>query len=96
MGRRRRRESDEIGEFLGRMLRAMTRRAAAGDLGALSVLVKLRDQVDATINDAGAALHATGLSYATLGGELGISRQAARMRFLDDHAATSNVSDSTP
>ncbi len=67
--------------FLGRMCRAMVRRAGAGDLGALTVLVNLRRELDTAITDAGAELHAGGLSYTVLGAELGITRQSARERF---------------
>ena len=70
-----------MGEFLARMARAMVRRAAAGDLGALTVLVQLRQQLDDAITRAGAELYATGHSYGQLGAELGITRQSARERF---------------
>jgi hypothetical protein len=78
---RRHRESDEMAAFLGRLCRAMIRRAGAGDLGALAALVQLRATVDQAITQAGAELHAGGLSYTVLGAELGITRQSARERF---------------
>jgi hypothetical protein len=67
--------------FLGRLCRAMIRRAVAGDLGALRALVDLRREVDAAITAAGVALHDGGHSYTTLGQELGVTRQSARERF---------------
>jgi hypothetical protein len=67
--------------FLGRLLRAMVRRAEAGDLGALTALREAAGRVDEATNDAGRALHERhGYSYARLGDELGMSRQAALKR----------------
>jgi len=70
-----------MGAFLGRLLRAMVRRAEAGDLGALTALREAATRVDEAMNDAGRALRdGHGYSYATLGAELGMSRQAALKR----------------
>lgn len=66
--------------FLGRLLRAMVRRAEAGDLGALTALAEAAKRVDEAVNDAGRALHEHGHSYAALGEEMGMSRQAALKR----------------
>lgn len=78
---RRRRESDEMAAFLRRLVRAMVRRAAGGDLGALTALAEVAGVVDAALNEAGRALHdAHGYSYAALGAEMGMSRQAALKR----------------
>jgi hypothetical protein len=75
------RESPAIGKFMGRMTKALIRRAQGGDADALVVLVDLQRQAQVAVVDAGRALIAAGYSYSDLARELGVSRQAALKRF---------------
>ncbi len=91
-GRRREREADEMRKFLGRMMRAMVVRAAAGDLDALVALRQIRGDVDEAVVDAARALHEfrQPYSWTEIGDALGISRQAARQQFADNRALSGN------
>ena len=71
-----------MGAMLGRMLRAMARRAVEGDLEALAELRQLQTQLSEAIQLGGQLAHdEAGLSFTEIGDALGISRQAARQRF---------------
>lgn len=78
------RESPAIGKFMGRMTKALIRRAEGGDADALVVLVDLQRQAQVAVIDAGRALVGAGYSYSDLARELGVSRQAALKRFGPD------------
>ncbi len=83
---RRHRESDEMAGMVSRVAKAMVRRAAAGDLYALSALRQMREHVDQATRAAAQELHdpiewSGGYSWTTIAQELGISRQAARQQF---------------
>lgn len=72
--------------MMARMIRAHRKRVATGDAEDLRDLVRLRDELDAAINDSAKALHdgtddAPGLSWTEIATVLGVSRQAARQRF---------------
>jgi DNA-directed RNA polymerase specialized sigma24 family protein len=86
-GRRRRRverEAAEVGEGIRRMVAALGRRAADGDVLALVELA----QVAATVREAEQAavegLRLVGYSDGEIGRELGVSRQAVRQRWPRD------------
>lgn len=64
-----------------RVLRALARRAGAGDVEALQELVALQDALRDAITDAGRGLHAAGFSYTYIAAETGVTRQAARKRY---------------
>lgn len=75
-----------MADFVGRIARAMVRRAADGDLEAITALATMRQAVDAATVDAARALHdhpSAGYSWTEIGRELGVSRQAALQRFGD-------------
>lgn len=81
-------ESPEIGAMAKRMVRALVRRAAAGDTEALEQLAELERDLPVAITTAGKLMASgermvkgQGYSYTELGDVLGISRQAARQRF---------------
>lgn len=86
MGRKTHREALELASFLRRMARALVRRAAEGDLDALTALVQARAAIDEAIVAAARELHdgrfpTEGYSWTEIGRELGMTRQAARQRF---------------
>lgn len=68
--------------MLRRCLRALERRAADGDHESLVQLVALQGDLQDSITAAGASLHAYGVTYTDLAELLGVTRQAARQRFL--------------
>ena len=75
------RESDELGAMLRRMLRALVRRSADGDLVALEELAALRGHVDQALADACRQLHDnTELdhSWTMIGDAIGMTRQRAQ------------------
>jgi hypothetical protein len=77
-------EAPEIGAFLRRMARAMVRRAAAGDLEAVSVLGEVHEAIGQAVAEAAREAHGFGYSWTEIGRELGITRQAARQRFAGE------------
>jgi hypothetical protein len=86
-GRKREREAPEVGAMAGRVVRALVRRAEAGDTEALEQLLSLEQQIAGAIKDAGRGLHSFGYSFTELGKVAGISRQSARERFTMPAAA---------
>lgn len=74
-------EADEFGAFARRILRAYGRRVADRDIAALSGLAALQAEVDAATRVAVASLRTQGYSWADIGRELGITRQAAQQRY---------------
>jgi hypothetical protein len=80
--RRRTVENDEYGEFIRRILRAYSRRVADGDIDALSLMTRLADELDDANAQAVKGLRARGYSWTEIGDRLGITRQAARQRWI--------------
>ena len=76
-------ENDEYAAFLRRVLRAYSRRVAAGDIEAITVMAATATQLDTAIRDAITGLRAIGYSWADIGLRLGITRQAAQQRWGD-------------
>jgi hypothetical protein len=74
-------ENDEYVAFLSRAIRAFGRRVAAGDIDALGDVAFLSAQLDATIRQAVTGLRARGYSWADIGLQLGVTRQAAQQRW---------------
>jgi hypothetical protein len=77
-------ENDEYAAFLRRVIRAFGRRIAAGDIDALADAAFLSDQLDTVIKAAVTGLHDRGYSWADIGRQLGVTRQAAQQRFGGD------------
>jgi hypothetical protein len=80
--RRRTVENDEYGEFIRRILRAYSRRVADDDIDALSLMTRLADELDDAIAQAVKGLRTQGYSWTEIGDRLGITRQAARQRWI--------------
>jgi hypothetical protein len=73
-------ENDEYAAFVGRILRACSRRVGDGDVEAVALMLGLAEEIDTAIADAVKGLRACGYSWAEIGSRLGITRQAARHR----------------
>lgn len=74
-------DNREFAAFSRRIMRAYARRVATADPAALVELMKLRADVDEAIAAAVAGLRAEGFSWAEIGREVGMTRQAAQQRF---------------
>ena len=70
-------ENDEYAAFARRVIRAYSRRVAAGDIDAISDMTRLADDLDRAIRDAITGLRGHGYSWADIGTRLGITRQSA-------------------
>jgi hypothetical protein len=79
--RRRVVENDEYATFLRRVIRAYSRRVAAGDIEALADMTVVADEIGTAIQDAITGLRATGYSWADIADRLNITRQAAQQRW---------------
>jgi hypothetical protein len=66
-----------------RILRAYARRVAAGDIEALRSMATLSAELDATVRLAVAGLRQVPYTWDAIGEALGVSRQAAQMRYGD-------------
>ena len=82
--RRRVTENDDYAAFLRRAIRAFGRRIAAGDIDALADAAILSSHLDLTIKTAVTGLRARGYSWADIGLQLGVTRQAAQQRWGGD------------
>jgi hypothetical protein len=79
--RRRVVENDDYASFLRRAICAFGRRIAAGDIDALYDAASLSAQLDLTIKEAVTGLRERGYSWADIGLQLGVTRQAAQQRW---------------
>lgn len=76
-------ENREFAAFGRRIIRAFSRRVAAGDVEALADLVQLSRDVDAAIGDAVVGLRSFGYSWSEIASRLSITKQAAQQRWGD-------------
>ena len=74
-------ENREFDAFARRILRAYARRVADGDIEALPALRDLASTVDIALQDAVTGLRQFGYSWAEIAARLGVTRQAAQMRW---------------
>ncbi|WP_235739049.1 hypothetical protein [Nocardioides alcanivorans] len=84
MARRREREAPDMAAMVERIARGMVRRAADGDLEVLSALRTMRAAIDTACIDAARELNdfdGGRYSWAEIGAQLGITRQAAFQAF---------------
>jgi hypothetical protein len=77
-------ENDEYSAFARRVIRAYSRRVAAGDIDAIADMTRLADDLDHAIRDAITGLRGCGYSWADIGSRLGITRQSAWERWGGD------------
>ena len=78
---RRQVENTEFDAFARRIVRAYARRVASGDVEALVALRQLSSTVEDAIREAVQGLRQFGYSWADIAARLGVSRQAAQMRW---------------
>ena len=76
-------DNDEYAAFVQRIIRAHSRRVAAGDVDALAALVALSGELDQAISDAVGGLRAWGYSWTEIAARLGITRQGAQQRWTE-------------
>ena len=76
-------ENYEYAKFTRRILKAYSRRVADGDVEFLRSMVLLRSHVDDDIKAAVRGLRAYGYSWTEIAARLGVSKQAALMRYGD-------------
>lgn len=79
-------ETPEYASFCRRIIRAYARRVADADEVDLRDMIAVRDEMDAAIQAAVDGMRARGESWTYIGSGLGITRQAAQMRFGRRHA----------
>lgn len=79
--RRRITENDEYAVFIRRVIRAYSRRIAAGDIDALIDMARVADELDIAIHHAVTGLRNGGYSWADIANRLGITRQGAQQRW---------------
>jgi hypothetical protein len=79
--RRRFVENDEYAAFLRRVIRAYSRRVAAGDIEAVADMAALADEIGTATQNAIIGLRSHDYSWADIALRLNITRQAAQQRW---------------
>ena len=79
-------ENDEYAAFLRRVIRAYSRRVAAGDIEAITTMAALAGHLQDATRQAVTGLRQTGYSWADIALRLGITRQGAQQRWGDPPA----------
>jgi hypothetical protein len=75
-------ENEEYAAFLRRVIRAYSRRVAAGDIEAITTMTAIAAEMDTAIRDAITGLRSgSGYSWADIALRLGVTRQAAQQRW---------------
>ena len=74
-------ENDEYAAFLRRVIRAYSRRIAAGDIEAIAAMNRLAIDLEKATRQAIAGLRESGYSWADIALRLGITRQGAQQRW---------------
>jgi hypothetical protein len=85
-------ENDEYAAFIRRVIRAYSRRVAAGDIEAITDLVRLADDLEDATRQAINELNAFGYSWADIAMRLGITRQGAQQRWGDTPPSVTDTS----
>ena len=74
-------ENDEYAAFLRRVIRAYSRRVAAGDIEAITTMALLASHLEDATRQAITGLRQLGYSWADIALRLGITRQGAQQRW---------------
>jgi hypothetical protein len=77
-------ENDQYAAFVRRVIRAYSRRVAAGDIEAITGMARLADNLEDATRHAIAGLREFGYSWADIALRLGITRQGAQQRWGTD------------
>lgn len=77
-------ENDDYAAFTRRIVAALGKRVASGDVEALRDLLALVHEVDQAATVAVAGLRETGYSWAEIANRIGTTRQAAQQRWGGD------------
>ena len=85
-------ENDEYAAFLRRVIRAYSRRVAAGDIEAITTMAALADHLEDATRQAITGLRGFGYSWADIAMRLGITRQGAQQRWGDTPAPVTDDS----
>jgi hypothetical protein len=85
-------ENDEYAAFLRRVIRAYSRRVAAGDIEAITAMAHLADHLEDATRQAITGLRECGYSWADIALRLGITRQGAQQRWGDTPAPVTDTS----
>jgi len=88
-------ENPEYAAFLRRVIRAYSRRVAAGDIEAITTMAALAGQLEDATRQAVTGLRQLGYSWADIALRLGITRQGAQQRWGDTPAPVTDIT-STP
>ena len=88
-------ENDQYAAFLRRVIRAYSRRIAAGDIEAITAMARLSDHLQDATRQAITGLRQYGYSWADIALRLGITRQGAQQRWGDTTPAVTDPA-STP
>ena len=88
-------ENDEYAAFLRRVIRAYSRRVAAGDIEAITDMARLASDLEDATRQAITGLREFGYSWADIALRLGITRQGAQQRWGDTPAPVTDPA-STP
>jgi hypothetical protein len=79
-------ENHDYAAFLRRVIRAYSRRIAAGDIESIGTLIALGREIDTATQNAVNGLRAIGYSWNDIAQRLGITRQAAQQRWGGDQS----------
>jgi hypothetical protein len=85
-------ENDEYAAFLRRVIRAYSRRVAAGDIEAIAAMNRLATDLEDATRQAITGLRGYGYSWADIAMRLGITRQGAQQRWGDTPAPVTDDS----
>jgi hypothetical protein len=88
-------ENDEYAAFLRRVIRAYSRRVAAGDIEAITTMAALAGHLEDATRQAITGLRAFGYSWADIALRLGITRQGAQQRWGTDTPEPATTPDGT-
>ena len=82
---------DEYAAFVRRILRAYSRRVAAGDIEAITTMAALADHLEDATRQAVTGLREFGYSWADIALRLGITRQGAQQRWGDTPSPVTDI-----
>ena len=85
-------ENDEYAAFLRRVIRAYSRRVAAGDIEAIAAMNRLATDLEEATRQAITGLRGFGYSWADIAMRLGITRQGAQQRWGDSPSSVTDTS----